>query len=130
MKDGGLVPGTWNEPTSHIDLAPTILDALGLAAPESFTGTVAGLARRNRGRVAVHWDNIRPELTWQVQNWKLFYRFDGSLRLYDRATDPSETTDLANEELGRVRELWDELAPLVERLEEIHPVPKAREPSP
>jgi arylsulfatase A-like enzyme len=112
---------------SSIDLAPTILAACGLAATKEMQGkslleAAAGqpLARDNvRGEIYEHdvpdIDRAEPGLLFRwciVGNWKLIESANRKHReLYDLATDPHETKDLAAAEPTRVEQLSAQLRP-------------------
>lgn len=121
-----LRPLAWAGPTTAIDLVPTILDALGLPVPDDGTlpGEVAGLAPADRPRFASSGARKGPVAAVTVEGRKLEFAFDGTLHLYDRNTDPTETVDhfvpgsLApgGEADPDVAELWALLRPRVELL--------------
>jgi arylsulfatase len=117
--EGGRVARAWVHVT---DLAPTILDLVGVAAPSEFAGyrtrphdgvsfktTLDGGApsRRtaqhyelagNRGYIAGHWKIVSlqpPGKAIDLHNWMLF----------DLASDPTETRDLAHERSDKLAEL-------------------------
>ncbi|MEL7168716.1 MAG: arylsulfatase [Bacteroidota bacterium] len=100
-------------PGHLIDVVPTVLDAAGLAAPDSLPG-VSLLAHWRDGEVLPE----RP-LFWEYNghraaregDLKALWRADGDAwSLYDLAADPAEQNDLASarlDDLARLTEQWD-----------------------
>jgi arylsulfatase A-like enzyme len=121
MANEGLVPGIWTGPTASWDLAPTVMDAMGLSLGEDFMGSVVGTAPRDRRRLGVHWSFESSALSTEVEGWKLIYHWDGSYSLYDRNQDRGEELDLAGSETERAQTLWGILKPQVHDLYAIHP---------
>ncbi|MEQ1564314.1 MAG: sulfatase-like hydrolase/transferase [Myxococcota bacterium] len=114
----GLAPVAWGGPTHAIDLAPTILDALGLPVPADGTlpGAVVGTAPADRPRftsTAARWG---PAAAVTVDGLKLVYAFDGTLRAFDRRVDRAERTDVYDAQDPRFDALWAELRPRAELL--------------
>lgn len=114
-----IVPGTWDGPTTSIDIAPTILDLLDLPIPASMGGTPLGDAAEDRARYM--WAHARgpSELGVLKDGWKLFYQLDGSAWLFDRNTDPLESENLWSEDdpssHPKVAELWPLLLPRIQK---------------
>ena len=108
----GLVGGrTVRELVEHVDVAPTILDALGrepLAAGEgvSLLPLLTG-GRHERPRYAVI-EFLEDRRVIRIADWKLVARARGDVALFDLATDPGERRDLAAER------------PIARRLAELH----------
>jgi len=108
----GVTPGGWEGPTSHQDLAPTLMSLLGLAEPEGVMGVPVGEAvgarfamRRNEFHLqSVDQDGLRLMYWWE----------DGRLALYDVAADPGERDDRYDPSDPRVLALWELLKPRVE----------------
>jgi len=122
-----LAAATWDGPTTHADLVPTVMAALGVDVQTS--GAVLGTAGV-RARFAT---KSAPNATVQVldrDGWRLIYDWSaGTLELYERSSDPTEQVDRASDEAERLAELWDALRPAVERLECLEPTLTAVEPS-
>ncbi len=119
----GLAGGrALDAPVASIDLAPTILDAVGAAFPESQKVDGVSLLPALQGKAALA---ARP-LFWhfpcyigkgepmslvRVGDLKLVQKFTGpTFELYDLAKDPSESRDLAKEQPAKVAELRQRLA--------------------
>ena len=100
-----------------IDIAPTVLGAVGVDAPAAFRGAdlvrwldageapelVAVSERDARGRT-----RVRSSL--RTDGWKLW-----SPRLFDLSADPAETVDVAEKHADLARELEASLAELLSR---------------
>ncbi|NQV25319.1 MAG: sulfatase-like hydrolase/transferase [Rhodopirellula sp.] len=129
--------GTWNRDSvfAAIDLAPTLLSIAGVdgVAPATFDGealpdVITGKTQASRqqpvffrrppDRDAFYGDDDLPDLAMRDRNWKLLCEYDGSdAELYDLATDPSETNNVASEHTDVVARLtkqvvaWHESMP-------------------
>jgi arylsulfatase A-like enzyme len=87
---------------SQVDLLPTVLDALGIGAPQDFDGlSLLGDEPASRrfvfAEAYVDFDNkqLRPdypdrELAVLSGDWKLISRSNGEIGFYDLAADPAE----------------------------------------
>jgi len=100
-----------SENVQMIDIAPTILDVLGILCPEHFQG-ISLLPLARGGNVSAFRD--RPilsqgsEVTSLIRGeWKILYGED-TARLFNLATDFGETKDLAGEDPSRLRLLLSE----------------------
>lgn len=115
-----------------IDVAPTLLEACGVAVPAGVEGR--GLAKVLAGKTDTHRDKVfieyseSEEAAVRTDRWKLIYttvsrkREDGYdtgkplpgrvVQLFDLKTDPDETTNLAKkpDQAERVKELTAALA--------------------
>lgn len=114
-------------PTTHADLAPTVLELLGVDIPEEMTG--APLSRLDPDR-AVHSyadGNMGIIQTLVRRDMKLMYYWEegtsarypaGTPReLFDLAADPGEQVNLYDSDDPLTIELWELLMPEVERLD-------------
>jgi arylsulfatase A-like enzyme len=91
--DGLYAGETVTSQVREIDIAPTVVAALGWPQPAQFRGAdLAPLAegRAAAPRFAVSQRDSLPDTSIRLSPWKLY---DG--RLYDLASDPGETRDLA-----------------------------------
>ena len=125
---GGLIHGEdINSLTAHVDLAPTLVDLLGLESEEqaAFDGSsLRGLLSGEKspdGRILVtdsqrieHPEKWRRSSVMQ-DKWRLI---NGS-ELYDIGSDPEQRVDLAAEFPGKVNELragyeswWKDISPV------------------
>ena len=120
--DGGAVRGQYHH---VIDIVPTLLDELGLKAPEVYRGvsqlplhgTPMGYtfdqADAPTRKQIQHFELVGDRALWH-QGWKVVARHtkgadfaEDRWELYDMATDFSETRDLASQHPLRVREMVD-----------------------
>ncbi len=126
---GAGVPrrGASSAPVSLLDLAPTVVDWLGLSALSLPEAPPPGLVGRSQAGDAEPEDRLRlaealafgPDMVaLRRRNWKLVAHRDGRpLGLYDLAADPRERDDrqqTAPEELERLRadlRAWRQAAP-------------------
>jgi arylsulfatase A-like enzyme len=114
----GARPGPVETPVSLVDLAPTLLELAGLAAPPSFRGRSLAPALRgerleDRPVVAELLQTYREQdarqrhvLAVRDGSRKLLVRTDGVVERYDLAADPDERRPLATRqgELGALLE--------------------------
>ena len=113
-------------PTSHVDLAPTVLGLLGLEVPPTMKGR--DLTREDDARLAI--SGARPpleQLGVRDGDWKAVITLEtGAVELFDLASDPGERQsvydqhrDLADRLVARAR-LWKQHARnLIENYSEI-----------
>jgi len=124
---GRTKAGRYDDLASTVDIAPTLLNAVGLAVPQQMPGmnlldVAAGKGRLARdavfGELFVHTavDVDKPSLNlthrWvRVGNWKLIVSVDPKAgpELYDIGSDPHETKNLAAESAERIAELTKRL---------------------
>jgi arylsulfatase A-like enzyme len=86
---------------SHIDLAPSILDLLGLPAPPGYQGV--SLLRGPPGMALFFTDYSLGFVGLRDGRWKFIYQLeDGRSKLFDLADDPGETMNLAEQQPERV----------------------------
>jgi len=108
-----LTPRLVREPVRHVDLLPTILDALSLPVPPGLPGrSLLGLAAgRAEAAAPTYFEALTGRLT---RSWApLFGLLRGSLKyidlpiaeLYDIASDPREQTNLASALPDRLAEM-------------------------
>ena len=88
-----------------IDIAPTILDLLGIDIPETFEGDsllslVDAWTPVSRPAVSLQDSKLADHASLRTERWKLY---DG--RLYDLAADPGETRDVADDNRETVEQL-------------------------
>ncbi|HVC99357.1 MAG TPA: sulfatase [Pirellulales bacterium] len=86
---------------SHVDLAPTVLDLLGLVAPQDYQGV--SLLTGRAGMALFFTDYSLGFLGLRDGRWKFIYQLeDGRSKLFDLVDDPGETVNLADRQLERV----------------------------
>jgi arylsulfatase A-like enzyme len=112
-------PGHWKGQVRLIDIAPTLLGYAGAPIPPSFQGEDL-LAGADRERTVYaeedHEGNVLQAI--RTREWKLIRANPGNhrglaeLELYAVATDPRESTNLAESQSARTQELLGELISL------------------
>lgn len=114
----GLEPGGYHSRSSHVDLLPTILQALGMPQPEGMGGVAVGL--RPDQATFGHLPRLTGGHSQSVTRdpYRLIYNWDtGRRQLYHRVDDPEEQHNLVLSEPERVEEMWRHLLPKVEAME-------------
>lgn len=113
------------ERVEHIDIAPTLLDLIGIDEPLQFQGRslrplFSGGALPPAPTVAqTSWRGIDRDAV-RDDRWKLIVDFVGGTReLYDLQNDPDEKNDLSIEEAERVARLEKLLEKLSRRPEDV-----------
>ena len=107
---GGRVIKT---PVISIDILPTVLDATGTDIPEGTQFDGKSILPLLTGQADSHhtnlfWNSGPPKGEWAVRQgrWKA-HGFREKFSLYDLASDPSETKDLAEKNPTKASELFD-----------------------
>lgn len=97
-----LVPRDVDEPVSHMDILPTVLELVGVPPHPAFQGTSFARLRHHREENRAIFFNIQGQrlvdgvLCWP---WKLVApRSSPQVALFDLAADPRERKDLAADE--------------------------------
>jgi arylsulfatase A-like enzyme/Tfp pilus assembly protein PilF len=115
-----LKPRVVDEPVRHVDILPTVLDALGSAPPSDIDGRslLAMAATGEASPAPSYFEALSASLN---RGWApLFGISRGTLKyidlpipeLYDLASDPAEAHNLAASRPAELRELQNLLAPL------------------
>jgi choline-sulfatase len=121
----GAKPAAIDDPLMLVDVAPTIIDMLGLAVPDQMVGRsllsrVLGQPLESRPIYAQllpapSWDHKWMAMVTADGVHKLIYRMsDRSFELYNLKTDPQETRDLYSAQPDLAARLRDELARWIE----------------
>ena len=93
------------ENVTSVDIAPTILDFLSLPLPDHFQGHTA-LSPVSTAEREFVLAEARKEIMIREGDIKLiFYREERQLELFDLASDPTESNNLAESDPDRAREL-------------------------
>lgn len=114
MTGPGVEPRVMTQPVSLVDVAPTMLDLLGLPPLDDVDGTIRP-AKATRPVATASWElqtrfGIAPHRAVVEGRWKLIDL--PRPELYDVAADPDEQTDRAAEEPAIVERLRAALANL------------------
>ncbi len=113
-----LEAGRWTGGTTHQDLSPTVLDALGIEPNPEHTGTIVGLAEdRPRFPFCYLPGYCDPMMSVVTDTHQLVYFFDGRRYLYDLRVDPSATDNLWSEGEPDSEALWGLLRPEVDAVQ-------------
>jgi arylsulfatase A-like enzyme len=121
----GVKPAAYDEPIMLIDVAPTILNALGLDVPDQFSGrSLVGrmLGKELPPRPA--YGELLPAPSWNHE-WKMMVSGDGALKLvyrisdrrwelYDLAADPTESANVFKERTAEAERLQEALTRWIE----------------
>ena len=115
----GLTPGTWNSPTTHGDIWPTIFSLLEIDPGDTFRGVPVGRRTDSGPLYALKMrGNEDTELLVEKDGWRMNYHLSGERELFNLELDPAEQVDHYNDEPERVEELWNLLLPRVQSVEE------------
>jgi arylsulfatase A-like enzyme len=111
-----LTPMRWEGPTPHADIWPTVLAALDVPPPESWTGLPLGSRPDDSPRFAMRHDGENDRIVQFVERSgvKLIYTWDDNKELYRLGQDPLEQENLYDPEDPEVIALWELLMPVVE----------------
>jgi len=113
----GLTPLAWTEPTTHVDLWPTIAVALGLPNTTTFTGVPVGRRDDDAALFSLRYRGPKSFQSVVQDDKKLFYNWNGSKEYYDLAADPGELANVYDSTDPDVVALWELLAPQLEAVE-------------
>jgi arylsulfatase A-like enzyme len=116
VKAPGAAPGPDDRPASSVDVLPTVLEAVGLGAPEGARGrSLLREAEPGRTVIAEHYPSelfVKGGASWGIVQraltdgrHKLVLDAGGGTELYDVEHDPAETEDLAGRRPETVAEL-------------------------
>jgi arylsulfatase A-like enzyme len=111
-----LVPGRYAGPTSAIDLAPTVLDLLGIERPPEVTGHPIGAAPPDRFRYAEALARLGGVNMVERGGLKMVYYWGGRVGVWDRRVDPLEANDVFDPTDPVHLELWQETRLQAERM--------------
>lgn len=115
-----IVSAQMDLPTTHVDLAPTALEILGVDIPAEMTGIPLSQVTEDR---AVHsYTSARLGTIQSVvhdRHKMIFTWSDGSKELYDLEADPDEQINIYNSTNPRVIEMWETMLPQTTQLEKM-----------
>lgn len=126
----GIEPKVIDELRSHIDLAPTIFELLGVEAPDFFVGKsllpeIQGKVKPTEGEVIV--DLPRTNYNWRRRalikgRYKLIaFGDDFRYELYDIVDDPNEQVDLRIKKKDVMKEMKARYLELVKDIQDVCP---------
>lgn len=107
--------GVVDEYVQLVDVAPTILDVLGLAVPAGFQGNVVDevvhpiVSEFNPQKHVFYYGLFHKQIALFEKNFKFIRWSRGKTELYDLNADPEESKDLSEELPGVVKERTREL---------------------
>ncbi len=118
-----IVPQAIVEPTTSIDLTPTLLEIYGAEPAPTVTGLPLSQRRADRSRFALAVARLGVvQAVWR-EGMKLSYSWFGQVRVYDTEADPEELVDLYDplDPSPEAQALWDELEPMIEAAQPLIP---------
>lgn len=108
-----IVPVAYDKPSSHVDLAPTVLQLLSVAAPAEMSGSVMGTPGSG-ARFAFLWTKENTaSASVERGKLKLLYSWRGDKEFYDRSIDEAEAHDHYTADDPDIVALWALLEPRV-----------------
>jgi arylsulfatase A-like enzyme len=116
-----IVPGRWAGPTSHVDVAPTIVSMLGLPSMPYATGHPVGEAPADRARHFITVGKVSVRQGIEVAGTRLLYDWDGSISMYRTPSDPAQQVDVWDPTDPEAAALWSALSVEVARAEPLIP---------
>ena len=124
-----IEPSGWTEPTSHIDIAPTVLNWFDIPLPDEITGYPVGEAPYDRPLYHDVVGRVGPLIQVSRGDLRMHYDYtDGPLEVYDNVLDPTQQTDLYDAFDPEQTTLWelvdayaDELEPLIPEYDRTDP---------
>jgi len=116
-----LEAGVWDGPTTHEDLAPTIMAAMGYAPGPDMTGARIGDDAEPEERFALSYAAGLVRQSLDIGGKRLLYSWTGELEYYDFEADPTEANDLFTVGDPDIQAHWDRLLPEVERMKALFP---------
>jgi arylsulfatase len=117
----GIEPRAHTEPTTHIDIVPTILQWFDIPIPSEVTGHPVGEAPYDRPIYHDTVGRVGPHIQVTAGDLRMHYHFDGGeLEVYDMVADPLQRSDIYDPFDPEQTALWevvdsyaDDLEPLV-----------------
>jgi arylsulfatase A-like enzyme len=121
FRGAGLAPGSWDGPTTHADLWPTIFDALGMEIPGHFGGVPLGQRGDDDPRYGLRMDDDGGLQMVERGGVKLIYAWTGGKQLYRLEGDPGEQVNVYDPDDPEVIALWELLWPAVNAASDLYP---------
>lgn len=129
----GILSGTTiSAPVRLIDVAPTVLELLGIPRPPSFQGrSLLPVIDEVEKQIRPVLSEMNAEKAWLEWPWKLVVHGDsGTVELFDLRSDGSEQVDLSSIHRERVDELTRHLEAVVGPITELDTVAGSAKPAP
>jgi arylsulfatase A-like enzyme len=124
-----IVPRAWDEPTSAVDLVPTLLALYGITPAGPLSGEVLGTADPERPIFAMSVARSGGLSSVTAGDDRLIFSWEqGSLARFDLASDPGELNDVYTPGGARDEALWSLLRPHAERASAAAPLAEIRWP--
>ena len=111
-----IVETAFDGPTHAIDLAPTILAAIGAPMPAEVTGLPVGTAPADRFRFSEAMARKGGVNMVTRNGYKLQFQWSGTVDFYDRNVDPGEQVNLYDPTDPNLLEMWAALKPQAEQM--------------
>ncbi|MBU0763018.1 MAG: sulfatase-like hydrolase/transferase [Candidatus Altiarchaeota archaeon] len=103
--DGGVI----TSPAGLIDVSPTILEYLGIPAPNIFQGSsLKPLMESEEGDRIIYSQKTNNQVSIRTPKWK-YISLSGDEGLYDLVSDPNETQDVKLQNTGQTTWFRDNL---------------------
>ncbi len=126
----GIEPQAWTEPTTHIDIVPTVMQWFDLPIPDEVTGYPVGEAPYDRPIYHDTVGRVGPHIRVNKGDLAMHYDYeDGLLEVYDMAADLPQTTDLYDAFDPAHTELWELTDAYADELEPLIPEYRRTEPA-
>ncbi len=113
-----IEPRAWTEPTSHIDIAPTVLRWFDIPLPSEITGHPVGEAPFDRTIIHDVVGRVGPLVQLSQGDLRMHYDYqDGGLQVYDIGADPKQTHDIYDPFDPAQTKLWEQVDAYADELE-------------
>jgi arylsulfatase A-like enzyme len=107
----GLEGRDWHGPTTHADLAPTVLSILGEQEGLDASGYPVGAAPLDRIRFSLRTNKgATSQVAADLNDHVLHYKWSGELALHDLESDPQEQVDVYSHDDPLSQRLWGSVA--------------------
>ncbi len=116
----GIEPFKLDTATSHVDLAPTTLEGLGLLDDWRTDGLALRVDAGERPTFSQVLQGPESRQAIDYRGKRLTFGWDGSLGFYHLGSDPGERLNRYDPQDPEVRTLWSMLVPMIEDLDEYY----------
>jgi arylsulfatase A-like enzyme len=108
-----LGAGIWQDPTSHRNLAASILTLLGLESPAGSAPDLWDQDPDGQRFIVRSGGGDGAQVAVVQDHHSLIYTWDGTLELFDEWRDEAQSADLLDRRPGIAASLWESLSPVV-----------------